>query len=307
MVSASPPIAVAPAPEVDPLFVSSASALDGLVAELEGDVRPGRAAPDVLVRRREEQRAMPWQGVADGVAVRRTGRDGTLVCEVPEPRGTVLYLHGGGHRFGSAMLGVPFASRICAAASVNVVCAEFRLAPEHPFPAALVDVLRLYGSMDAPPVVLGDSSGGGLAMSLCLGCREAGAPMPPKMVLLSPWADLRCGAETYDTRADRDILFSKAAALDAAEMYAQGFDVEHPLMSPLLGDLAVFPPTLLFAAAEEVLLGDSLATAKGLVEAGVPLELIVEPGVQHVWPVIWPELPQSARALRRIAAFLAAE
>lgn len=251
---------------------------------------------------------MPRQVRAAGVTVRELGTsDGSLVCEVPTPTMTVLYLHGGGYRFGSAALAVPFASRVAAAAGVRVVCAEYRLAPEHPFPAALHDCARVYEHLnDGSIVVLGDSAGGGLGAALSLAARQAQVPLPRAQILLSPWVDLECATATYESRADSDEVFSRSAALDAAAMYCQGHDRRDPLVSPLFADLTGLPPTLLLAAGDEVLLGDSLALAERLALAGAPVQLIVEPGLQHVWPILWPELPQSEQALSVIAAFLTA-
>lgn len=248
---------------------------------------------------------MPWQGLASGVSVRPFGDGDTLVCDVEHAKRTVLYLHGGGYRFGSSALAVPFASRLAAAATVRVVCADYRLAPEHPFPAALHDTVRIYEKLAGEDVVVvGDSAGGGLAVALPLVAQQIGATAPAGLVLLSPWVDLRCESPTYDSRGATDQLFSRSAALAASDMYRQDHDADDPLVSPILGDLSSFPPTLLFAAGDEVLLGDSLALADRLVDAGARLQFVVEPGLQHVWPVLWPELAQSARALSIITSFL---
>jgi acetyl esterase/lipase len=231
-----------------------------------------------------------------------------VVCEPPRPRGVLTYFHGGGYRLGSAAQFTPFAARLAGATGSRVVVVDYRLAPEHPFPAALHDAAHVYEQVLAesgePPVAAGDSAGGGLAAALTVACARAGVPVPRALVLMSAWLDLRCVADSYTSRAVTDRLFSYEAARQAADQYLQGHDPGDPLASPLLADLAPFPPALLLAGTDEVLLDDTVAMASGLARARVPTATRFERDVPHAWPSVFPDRPESAAALEAIAEFV---
>ena len=279
--------------------------------------------PDDLAARRAAAGAAPRPAEVPGVEVAsvRYGDVPCVVCEpsrpqgasrsqgtAPRPRGVLVYFHGGGYRLGSAAGFTPFAARLARATGARVVAVDYRLAPEHPFPAALHDAAEVYGRILAgsgtPPVALGDSAGGGLAAALAVVCARSGIPVPGALVLMSAWLDLRCGADAYTSRAATDRLFSHQAATQAADQYLQGHDPGDPLASPLLADLSSFPPTLLFASTDEVLLDDTLAMASALARAGVPTATRVERGLPHAWPSVFPDRPESAEALDAVAGFL---
>ncbi|MEW2355714.1 alpha/beta hydrolase fold domain-containing protein [Spirillospora sp. NPDC029432] len=234
-----------------------------------------------------------------------------VVCAPPRPRGVLTYFHGGGYRLGSAALFAPFAARLAAATNSRVVAVDYRLAPEHPFPAALHDAMTVHERVLAeggpPPAAVGDSAGGGLAAALVAACPRARVAVPRALVLASAWLDLRCTAGSYGSRAASDRLFSHAAARQAAGQYLQGHDPADPLASPLLADLAGFPPTLLLASTDEVLLDDTLTMASALARARVRTALDIQRGVPHAWPSVHPDRPESAAALETIARFLAQE
>ena len=221
-----------------------------------------------------------------------------------------MHFHGGGFRLGSAAGSAAFGTRMADAAHVRVVLVDYALAPEHPFPAGLHDALHVYDAVRAEPsglpiLVGGDSAGGGLATSLVVAALAVDMPLPSGVTLFSPWLDLTVTADSYDTRARSDLLFSAASATAAADLYLQGWDPRDPLASPALADLHGFPPTLLFVGSEEVLLDDALALANALSRAGSTVSLHSVAGMQHVWPTIWPDVPESATALRLLAAFVA--
>ncbi|MHC5261886.1 alpha/beta hydrolase fold domain-containing protein [Streptomyces sp. UC4497] len=267
------------------------------------------ATPSELAERRASMGSPP-RPTHPGVGIDdvRYGDVPCVVCAPPRPRGTVLYLHGGGYRLGSAALFTAFAARLAAATGARVVAADYRLAPEHPFPAAPHDAARVYERLlsecDVPPVVLGDSAGGGLGAALVVACARSGVAVPSGLVLLSAWLDLRCTAGSYRSRATTDQLFSHEAARQAADQYLQGHPADDPLASPLLGDLRAFPPTLLCASTDEVLLDDSVAFAAALARAGVATSASYVPGVPHAWPSVFPDLPASAQALDVVARFV---
>jgi monoterpene epsilon-lactone hydrolase len=203
-----------------------------------------------------------------------------------------------------------FGARLAVATGKRVIVPDYRLAPEYPFPAALHDAVSVYRALlddGAAPLVGGDSAGGGLAAALVLACADLGLPAPAGLVLLSPWVDLTVTAPTYDSRATTDQLFPRESAGEAAAQYLQSHDTDDKLASPLNGDLSGFPPTLIFASADECLLGDSLALQARLAEARREVALHVAPGMPHVWPVIMPAAAQTRAAFETIKAFVATQ
>jgi epsilon-lactone hydrolase len=273
--------------------------------------RAGVAAPESLIARREGAATM----MADKPAAPGTtaqdetiGGVGCVVCRPSAPTSTVLYLHGGGYRLGAARSWVSFATCVAAAADTQVVIADYRLAPEHPFPAALHDAAAVYDSLQAdhvgPLFVAGDSAGGGLAIALTGAAGQSRLPRPDGLIVLSPWADLTLRSETFTTRADTDQLFPRDSAVEAAESYLQGADPRDPLVSPLLADFANFPRTLIFAGGAETLLGDGLSLCNALVTAGASVEAHFPAGMQHVWPTLFPDLPESIDAMAAITRFI---
>ncbi|MBL7500148.1 alpha/beta hydrolase [Frankia sp. CNm7] len=268
------------------------------------------ATPADLAARRAALGALPPPEPVPGIAIENTAYAGVpcVVCAPPEPRDVLVYFHGGGYRLGSAAQFTPFAARLAGAARARVVVVDYRLAPEHPYPAALHDAAKVYGHLLAesgtPPVAVGDSAGGGLAASLVTACVRAGIAVPRGLVLLSAWLDLRCAAASYRSRSATDQLFSLEAARQAAEQYLQGHAADDPLASPLLADVATFPPSLLFASSDEVLLDDTMTMAAALAQARVPVATSVIPGVPHTWPSVAPHHPASAAALDVAARFV---
>jgi acetyl esterase/lipase len=222
----------------------------------------------------------------------------------------VLYLHGGGFRIASALAYRSYMSHLAAVIGARVVVIDYRLAPEHPYPAALQDVVAAYrGLLDqgvAPGrvVVAGDSAGGGLAASLVLSARAEGLPAPAGIVCSSPWADLTVTAKSYEANAATDRLFSRESAETAGAMYLAGHDPADPLVSPVFGDWVGAPPMLVQVGDVEVLLDDALRLAARASEAGVEVTLHVEPEMPHIWPMSYPAFPEAVAAVEEIAAFV---
>ena len=271
----------------------------------------GYAAPAGLVDRRIGMRALNTMQIFDPSAPVRESIWGGVACfeaVPPEATTTLLYLHGGGYRLGEAGTWAGLASRIAAAAGARVVVPNYRLAPEHPFPAAIHDSCSVYAALSEtgglPPFVGGDSAGGGLACSLIVAAIAAGVPLPPGAILVSPWLSLVPGAPSFQRCAASDSAFSAEAACAAADQYLQGQTAEHALLSPLSADLTCFPPCWITASAAEVLVDQSHALALRLTIAGRPNVLRIERNMPHAWPVVAPGAAETAAAIAGIAAFI---
>jgi acetyl esterase/lipase len=190
-----------------------------------------------------------------------------------------------------------------------VVVVEYRLAPEDPFPAGLHDAAAVYGQLldDGHQTVFaaGDSAGGGLAAALVVAAAMSEMPAPAGLVLMSAWLDLTCTASTYESCANSDELFSLASAQTAAELYLQGEDARHPLVSPALANIDEWPPTLVLASTGEVLLQDSIQFTSTVALGGGSVIAVLEHGRPHAWPAVFPDLPESTAALGVMGAFYA--
>jgi acetyl esterase/lipase len=217
----------------------------------------------------------------------------------------VLQLHGGGFRIGRPEFESLFAEALAKRCHVEVVVPQYRLAPEGPFPAGLIDAFESLKALraeigDAPLIVGGDSAGGGLAASLGLLTPE----LIDGLVMLSPWLDLRVNAQSYVTNAATDPMFSTESASIAAELYLQGFDPTHPLVSPLLAEITAYPPSLISVGSGEVLADDSLLFHDKLLAAGVSSRLSAIDGMEHVAVVRSLEMQGAAETFAEVAAFV---
>ena len=201
--------------------------------------------------------------------------------------GVVLYLHGGGYTCGSLEYAKGFAATLASQCGVRVFCAAYRLAPENPYPAAVDDALEAYRYLlkkgYAPRQILlcGESDGGGLIYALCLRLRQESMPLPCGLIGISPWVDLTGSGQSYETNRDNDPSLTQ----ELLEFYAKCYtaDPTDPLCSPLFGDLAGFPPSLLFAGGDEILLDDARALQKKLVSCGCKSTLRVAPERWHAY------------------------
>jgi len=217
---------------------------------------------------------------------------------------TVLYLHGGGYRMGRPEAWVSYAARLAEASGARFVLPDYRLAPEHPFPAGLHDAVAVYRALAerGPLVVAGDSAGAGLSCALAIAAHGAGAPVAGA-VLISPMLDFAARDATYDSNAARDAFFSRQSVIDCGEAYLQGHPADDPLVSPLLADPETLPPMLVLAGGAEVLLGEAIAFATRVALADRRVTLHVAPGMGHVWPMLAPDTPEAADAIAVIGLF----
>ena len=206
------------------------------------------------------------------------------------PGKALLYLHGGGHVIGSLKSHRHLVSRLAVAAGVAAFHIDYRLAPEHPYPAALEDALKVYkqilatGIAPEDMVVGGESAGGNLATALLLKVRADGLPQPAGLYLLSPWLDMTTAGESYQKIGARDPIITREGIEMVAAAYLGG-KPDNAFTSPVRADLAGLPPMLIQVGSEEVLLSDSLTFANRAAMAGVEVKLHVWPEMPHAWPL----------------------
>jgi len=225
----------------------------------------------------------------------------------------VLYLHGGGYCSGSLDSHRQLASRIALAAASPVTLLDYRLAPEHPFPAAVTDATGAYrelltlGTDPRRTAVAGDSAGGGLTVATLLALRSGGDPLPAAAVCLSPWADLTQSAPSYDALADRDPMVTRLGLDEMAQAYLGEADPRTELASPLFAaDLGRLPPVLIEVGAHEVLLDDATGLADRIGAAGGSVTLTVWPELVHVFQAFPGDvIPEADESIAAIGSFLA--
>jgi epsilon-lactone hydrolase len=252
-----------------------------------------------------------------GTKVTKHEVGGVKAVRVSTPRSLadrhILYLHGGAYINGSPSHYRDFIWRIADVTSSTVLCIDYRLAPEHPFPAALDDAVAAYhwlladGATPRRMAVVGDSAGGGLTFGTLLRLRDEGTPMPAAAVALSPWTDLALTSESMHTNAHVEAMLNPAQAPALAACYLGGADPRHPYASPLYGDHAGLPPTLIHVGSEEVLLDDAVRMAERMRAAGCSVELEIWPRMPHVWHLFARVLPEARKAVARIGAFVQRE
>ncbi|MBT2481399.1 alpha/beta hydrolase [Streptomyces sp. ISL-94] len=268
----------------------------------------------------EEQRigfaAAASRPAPEGVATRRAVLGGRPALELI-PAGTsgpgrLLYLHGGGYVIGSPDTHAGLAGELAHRARLRAVSVDYRLAPEHPFPAAVDDGLAAYrellatGTDPRDIVVAGDSAGGGLSIAMLIAAREAGLPQPAAVVVFSPWADLTLTGGSMRSKEDADPIFTEADVRAYADLYLGAADRAHPLASPVFADLTGLPPLLVQAGANEVLLDDAVRLAGRAGADDVEVTLEVGPGLPHVFQLHYGRLDEADAALDHAARFLTA-
>ncbi len=232
----------------------------------------------------------------------------TVPASAASPK-VVLYLHGGGYMIGSNLGYREFGGRLSRATGARVLVLNYRLAPEHPFPAAVDDTTAAYrwllaqGTAPADITIAGDSAGGGLALAALVALRDAGTALPAGAVCMSPWTDLEgTGESAAPGKVDDPLVTAEGlAAMSSAYAPAQ---LRNPLVSPLLAELKGLPRLLVLVGTREVLYDDSTRFVAKAKAAGVDVAYFEGAGLVHVWPVLAPTAPETIDALQRIAAFV---
>ncbi|MEV5650028.1 alpha/beta hydrolase [Nocardia sp. NPDC052254] len=278
--------------------------------------QPRPTEPRTVAEIRDGFRAL-MSGMAVPAGIRtRTIPLGTRPAVLVEPPGparaaTILYFHGGGFVYGSPETAMSLTGNLVSRTGFRALSVDYRLAPEHPFPAAVEDTLDAYRALldsGEPPSAVafaGDSAGGGLAVTTCLAARDAGLPLPAAIVAFSPGLDMTRTGASMVSKAGIDPLFTRASLDHTGAMYLAGQDPSQPLLSPaVLADLTGFPPMLLQVGTNELLLDDSTRLAARARAAEVDVVLDVTAGVPHVFQCFTGILDEADEALDRAAQFL---
>lgn len=222
----------------------------------------------------------------------------------------LLYLHGGGYVMGGCDMYRRLVSHIARAARIRALLPEYRLAPEHKFPAAIDDSVAIYQSLLAMGVraedivVAGDSAGGGLTVATLLALRDAGEPLPAAAVLLSPFLDVTGSGDSMRTRAAQDPWFRPRDLPLVADLYCEPHQRRFPLVSPVFADVEGLPPMFIQVGDDEILLSDSERMADACIAAGIEVELEVWPEMWHVFQMFVGKMPEARQAMIKIGQYI---
>lgn len=264
------------------------------------------------IRRRMDNGAKFFMRHVKGVEVNISDIDGLKATHIqPEHarKKVLLYLHGGAYVCGSAHTHKNLVSTLAKSAGIQALLIDYRLAPEHPYPAAMEDAVNAYqfllnnGYQPDDVAVAGDSAGGGLSLALMLYLRDHSIALPKCAVLICPWLDLTNSSETYQT--NQDIMLKKEDLDVAVSMYTAGkIDIRHPYISPINGDFNALTPILIHTGGRDALEGEGKQLVELLKASGVPVTHFHEPTGIHVWHTYHPFIPHSKTANEHIASFL---
>ena len=274
----------------------------------------GGADTPFMERRAQSEKFAAAFVTPPGIAI-EPGTLGGIPVEWIHPDGAerdrvFFHVHGGGYVLGDPAGSRPFTTEFARLAKSRVVSVDYRLAPEHPFPAAVNDSLAAYAALLASGQkasgisIGGESAGGGLAVATLIAARDAKLAMPSSLVAISPWTDMACNAESFRTLAQADPLLTARSLKEMADAYIQNGDPRAATASPALGDLTGLPPMLIHVGGDEVLLDDARALYRRAREDGVDAKIEIWPGMIHVWHMFHPMLPEGAEAIAHLAAFV---
>jgi epsilon-lactone hydrolase len=271
---------------------------------------------DVGGQRRLLRELAATQPLPADVTVTAAALGGVPTAEITidgiEPRHVVLYFHGGVYVLGDAFQAAGLASQVGRRTGAKVISVDYRLAPEHPYPAAVDDALTAYeallrgGTAPSDIAFAGESAGGGLAIATLVNARDHGLPLPAAAFVMSPYADLTLSGATMETKREADPLFTPEAFQARVTDYTSGQDAALGLISPIFAELSGLPPLIIQAGTHEVLLDDALRLARAAALADVEVTLDVTPGVPHVFQAYYPMLDEATAALDRAGQLLSA-
>ena len=271
---------------------------------------------DVNEQRRLLRELLSAQPLPTDVTVTAAALGGVPTAEITvegiEPRHVVLYFHAGVYVMGDAFLSADLASQIGRRTDAKVISVDYRLAPEHPYPAAVDDAFAAYeallqsGIAPSDIAFAGESAGGGLAVATLVNARDHGLPLPAAAFVMSPYADLTLAGTTMETKRELDPLLSRESLRSRVADYTAGQDAALGLISPIFADLSGLPPLIIQAGTHEVLLDDAVRLAQQAVTADLEVTLDITPGVPHVFQAYYPILDEAAAALDRAGRLLSA-
>jgi len=274
------------------------------------------AGSDVNEQRRQLRELLSAQPLPAEVTVTTAALGGVPTAEITldgvEPRHVVLYFHGGVYVMGDAFLTADLASQVGRRTRAKVISVDYRLAPEHPYPAAVDDALAAYeallhnGTAPSDIAFAGESAGGGLAIATLVNARDHGLPLPAAAFVMSPYVDLTLAGATMATKREVDPLMSREALQARVTDYAAGHDAAVGLISPIFAELSGLPPLIIQAGTHEVLLDDAVRLARQAATADVEVTLDLTPGVPHVFQAYHAILDEAAAALDRAGQLLSA-
>jgi acetyl esterase/lipase len=274
------------------------------------------AGIDVSEQRRLLRELVSAQPLPADVTVTAAVLGGVPTAEITvggiEPRHVVLYFHGGVYVLGDAFLAADLASQVGRRTRAKVISVDYRLAPEHPYPAAVDDALAAYeallrsGTAPSDIAFAGESAGGGLAIATLVNARDHGLPRPAAAFVMSPYADLTLSGATMETKRAADPLLSRENLQARVTDYTSGHDAALGLISPIFADLTGLPPLIIQAGTHEVLLDDAVRLAQQAATADVQVTLDITPGVPHVFQAYYPILDEATAALDRAGQLLSA-
>jgi epsilon-lactone hydrolase len=271
---------------------------------------------DVNEQRRLLRELLSAQPLPADVTATAAALGGVPTAEITvdgiEPRHVVLYFHGGVYVMGDAFLAADLASQVGRRTDAKVISVDYRLAPEHPYPAAVDDALAAYealldsGLAPSDIALAGESAGGGLAIATMVNARDHGLPLPAGAFVMSPYADLTLAGTSMETKRNVDPLLSREGLQARVPDYTAGQDPALGLISPVFADLSGLPPLIIQAGSHEVLLDDAVRLARQAAAADVEVTLDITPRVPHVFQAYYPILDEAAAALDRAGELLSA-
>ena len=289
---------------------------DTEIGALRAKLASRERSDDYRQRRKDFDAGFSQYGITRDVTVEPVNANGVRAEWTATPAddrdAALLYVHGGGYVIGSLDSHRHLVSEAGRAAKTWALALDYRLAPEHPFPAAVEDAVSGYryllsrGIRPGHIAIAGDSAGGGLVVAAMLAIRDAGLAQPACGWCISPWIDMEGIGETMSTKEAADPMVQRAPLLDMAKLYLGGADPRSPLAAPIYADLTGLAPLLIQVGAAETLLDDAIRLAKVAGAADVRVDLQVWPEMVHVWHIFHPELKAGRRAIEQGGAYVRA-